>query len=409
MGFRFAHLSDCHIGGWREPELTALSIQGFTTAMELCIQRKVDFILIAGDLFNTSLPVFDALKEVARVLRVVQDAGIRVYLIPGSHDYSPSGKTMIDVLEKAGLCVNVFRFSENKLQFTVDQKTGVKLTGMVGLKGGLESFTYQTLQKENLERETGFKIFLFHSLIDEYKPDFFEQIIGEPLSSFPKGFSYYAGGHPHYVFQKKEKGYGLITYPGPLFPNNFLEMERLKTGGFYIVDDQLHLEHVPVMLKQVVSLRFSAEGKTPEQVKHEILTRLQKSPIKDCIVTLRVDGILRQGKPSDLRFDDIVQKSGAYCVLKNTAKLQSAEFETISAQTGTVEDIERSLLHEYASKKPLSFISVSPETFISSLIHFFDREKHEGETIADFERRLLSDVVTLFPVEGLLDDAFQKN
>ena len=234
---KFAHFSDCHIGGWREEKLRLLSIQSFAVAVEKCLEEKVDFILIAGDLFNTSVPSIDAIKMVTVGMKKLVDAGVRIYVIPGSHDYSPSGKTMLEVLEKSGLCTIVFKFHEGKLTFTLD-KTGTKLTGMIGLRGGLEKFDYMKLDRTPLEKEDGFKIFLFHSLITEFKPVDFEMVDSEPLMSLPKNFHYYAGGHPHMVFQRdmRKEGYGLMTYPGPLFPNNFKELEKLKHGGFYIVD-----------------------------------------------------------------------------------------------------------------------------------------------------------------------------
>ena len=38
---------------------------------------------------------------------------IEVYVIPGSHDFSPSGKTMLDVLENSGLVINVNKMDNN--------------------------------------------------------------------------------------------------------------------------------------------------------------------------------------------------------------------------------------------------------------------------------------------------------
>src|SRR3989344_3321325 len=99
---KFVHLADCHIGGWRESDLRELSIQSFSVAADFCLRECIDFLVIAGDMFNTSVPSVDALKHVAGELKRLQNAGIAVYIIPGSHDYSPSGKTMIDVLEKSG-------------------------------------------------------------------------------------------------------------------------------------------------------------------------------------------------------------------------------------------------------------------------------------------------------------------
>src|SRR5574341_844452 len=150
---KFAHLSDCHIGGWREPKLRDANTKSFRMAIEKCLQEKVDFILISGDLFNTAVPGIDSLRMAVQQLKKVKDAGIPVYYIAGSHDFSPSEKTMLDVLEYAGLAVNVAKGEELpdnriKLHFTVDKKTGAKITGMLGKKGGLEKGYYYHLAKE---------------------------------------------------------------------------------------------------------------------------------------------------------------------------------------------------------------------------------------------------------------------
>lgn len=65
---KFAHLADCHIGNWRDPKMADLSTKAFTKAIDTCIHEKVDFVLISGDLFNTSLPSIDRLKEVTKNL-----------------------------------------------------------------------------------------------------------------------------------------------------------------------------------------------------------------------------------------------------------------------------------------------------------------------------------------------------
>lgn len=146
---KFAHLADCHIGGWRDPKLRNIAAQAFERAIDLCVEKNVDFILIAGDLFNTSLPSVDGLKIVVKKLKELKDINIPVYLIAGSHDFSPSGKTMLDVLENAGLFVNVAKGEDVdgklKLNFTIDEKTGAKITGLLGKKGGLEKGYYEEL------------------------------------------------------------------------------------------------------------------------------------------------------------------------------------------------------------------------------------------------------------------------
>src|SRR3989338_6634094 len=139
---KFAHLADCHIGSWREPKLREVNAKAFIKAMDLCIEKNVDFIIISGDLFNTSLPAIDNLKTAVKKLKEIKNKNIPVYIIAGSHDFSPSGKTMLDVLEEAELFINVARGEEKdgklRLKFTVDPKTGAKITGLLGKKGTLE-------------------------------------------------------------------------------------------------------------------------------------------------------------------------------------------------------------------------------------------------------------------------------
>ena len=185
------------------------------------------------------MPSIEVLKIAVVKLKELKDNGIGVYLIAGSHDFSPSGKTILDVLEHAGFVINVVKRYEGeeklRLRFTIDPKSGAKITGLLGKRGTLEKRYYESLDKEYLEKENGFKIFMFHTALSEFKPDDLEHMEAQPLSLLPKHFDYYAGGHVHTVMEKDEPDYGKIVYPGPLFPNNFAELEKLGRGGFFLL------------------------------------------------------------------------------------------------------------------------------------------------------------------------------
>jgi len=176
---RFSHTADCHVGGHRDPRLKALTEQAFSKFIEESIEETVDFIIIAGDLFNTAIPGIDTLKFVVTELSKPKKQDIPVYAIPGSHDYSPSGKTMLDVLEQAGLLINVCRGTiteegKLKLAFTQDKKTGAKLTGVIGKRGMLDKHLYEELD-HSISEEPGEKIFLFHTALTELKPKHLEK------------------------------------------------------------------------------------------------------------------------------------------------------------------------------------------------------------------------------------------
>jgi hypothetical protein len=399
---KFAHLSDVHIGGWSQPELEKLGLESFEKAIDLSIENHVAFVIIAGDLFNTSLPPIDLIKETTRILRKLKEHEISCYIIPGSHDYSPSGKTMIDVLEKAGLVENVCKFKEIdgkiKLEFTTD-KTGTKLTGLFGKKTGLETTYYKILDRENIEKEPGFKIFLFHTLLTELKTPELEIIETEPIAILPKNFNYYAGGHPHIVKHIKKEDYGIIAYPGPIFPNNFAELEKLKYGSFYIVNvdnsNNITLNTIPLKLKEVLSLDINVENKTPLEAQEKILNEIKSHDIKDKIITLRIHGALSSGKISDIDFKSILNEmKEAYIVLKNTAKLTTKEFSEIEVETGDVSDVETKILEE--NIKP-DFILNKEK--IKALMEVLSDEKAEGETTTTFENRLIKNIKKVLDID----------
>src|SRR3989338_1653841 len=142
---KFAHLADCHLGGWRDEKLKRIGHESFRMAINECIRRSVDFAVLSGDLFNTSVPSIDSLKHAVKELKRLRDSSIPCYVITGSHDHSPSGKTMIEVLEEAGLVINVMKVEGERLCLTTDSKTGVKLAGVYGRRLGLEREDYASL------------------------------------------------------------------------------------------------------------------------------------------------------------------------------------------------------------------------------------------------------------------------
>jgi len=403
---KFAHLADCHIGSWRDPKLRDTSTLAFIKAVDKCIKEKVDFILIAGDLFNTSFPRLDNLKTVVTKFKQLKDLGIQVYIVPGSHDYSPSGKTILDVLEEAGLFVNVFKGSvENgklKLNFTVDKKTGAKITGMLGKRGALEKTYYEKLMLEHLEKENGYKIFLFHSGIDELKSKEMENIISQPLSLLPKGFDYYAGGHVHIVDDKQIDGYGRIAYPGPLFPNSFAELEKLERGGFYIVEDG-NLKWEPIQIYNTEKLTIDCNHKNPDEIKNEILTHFKNKELNNTVVLIRLHGILESGKPSDIDFKEIFNElysKSAYFVMKSSHAVSSKEFEEVKTDARNVEDVESFLIREHLGQIKLENLSLEKEEeLIKNLMKILSTEKQEGETVPDFERRVMEEVGRVLEID----------
>lgn len=384
---RFAHLADVHLGGWKQQPLQDLNMNSFRKAVEVCILEKVEFVLIAGDLFDTAYPGIEILKETFAEFRKLKEAGIPCFIIAGSHDYSVSGKTFLDVLEKAGFCKNVENYEqrEDGLLLNPVVYKNVALYGYPGRKAGLE---INDLRKIKLNESPGlFKIFMLHTTLDKARGTLPVDAI--EIEKLPKA-DYYALGHLHMDFH-----YENFIYPGPLFPNNFQELEDLQFGTFYIVNTDAgnSLRKVELKIKDVELVRIRITNALSATEK--IILELSQRDIKDKIILLRLSGNLEQGKRSDIKFqtiEDFVKQKGAYFILRNLHELKEKEVE-LNIEVKETGDIEEEAVKIYSDEHPSNFNEV-----ISRLMHNLDIEKQEGETTTVFETRVLENVKNLLKI-----------
>src|SRR3989338_7482888 len=295
---KFAHIADCHLGGWKQQQLQDLNFASFEKAIDICIKEKLDFILIAGDLFDSAYPPIEILKETFAQFRKLKEAKIPCFIVAGSHDYSVSGKTFLDVLEKAGFCTNVENFEEKQneigekfLMLNPTIYKNVAIYGYPGKKSGLE---IPDLRRIKLNDAPGmFKILMLHTTLDKAKGTLPIDSIETDL--LPKA-DYYALGHLHIDFQ-----YQNFIYPGPLFPNNFQELEDLEHGRFYIVDTEKDsINKIELKIKEVIS--FDIQVNDALLATEKIISELDKKDLEDKIVLLRIRGELNRGKNSDIKF-----------------------------------------------------------------------------------------------------------
>ncbi len=377
---RFAHIADVHLGGWKQKPLQDLNLESFRMAMEVCIREKVEFVLIAGDLFDSAFPPIDILKETFAEFKKLKDSGIPCFIIAGSHDYSVSGKTFLDVLEKAGFCKNVAEFEEreNKIVLNPTIHKGVAIYGYPGKTSGLE---VEDLRRVRLNTAPGmFKIFMLHTTIDKARGSI--PVDALETDKAPEA-DYYAMGHLHIDFQ-----YENFVYPGPIYPNNFQELEDLQHGGFYIVDTEpgqsdKTLKRIDLKIKDVVSLEIQV--KNASRATDEIISKLEQNDLEGKIVLLRIRGVLESGKHSDIKFskiEEFAEKKGAYFVLRNTHNLKTKDTE-IEVEVMETENIEKETIENFKERNPSNF-----NTHISSIMNALLTEKQEGETNDIFKNRI---------------------
>jgi exonuclease SbcD len=391
---KFAHLGDCHLGSWRQPELQELNFQSFHNAIDRCIEEKVEFILIAGDLFDSAYPPVEILKRTFAEFRRIKEADIRVFMVAGSHDYSVSGKTFLSVLEKAGFC-DICKFEEDineqgecqKINLIPIKYKGFEILGYPGKKSGLE---VQDITKIQVPESSNFRILMLHTSIKEALGTL--PIESVSLTELPDA-EYYALGHLHIKFEQALERNRSAIYSGPIFPNSFQELEDLGLGSFYIIDVEGFTEakRQEIKLKEVLPLKIElSNALTGTQ---QILSHLDQNNIQDKIVLLRIHGELEQGTNADIDYTKIkeyLEEKGAYSFLKNTHKLKSKEEgikSDLQINSSEVDKVEEEIVKEYTIQNPNKF-----NNLITPLVNALNLPKQEDEKTAIYETRLFAEI-----------------
>jgi len=386
----FAHIADCHLGCWRQPELQKINFESFRRIIDICIENEVDFILIAGDLFDSAYPSIEILKETFQIFKKIHDHNIPVYLIAGSHDFSTSGKTFLDVLEKAGFCKNVEKFTvdeSGRINLEPTYHNDIAIFGYPGKKSGME---IEDLKRVHFEKRNTFTIFMLHTTIKD--------VVGTiPMDSIEKEklplADYYAFGHIHKYYNETESG-ARFVYPTPTFPANFQELIDLKYGSFVLAEienNRTNTKRIQIPLKEVVLMQVDIDnGLTATQ---KIISEIDKHSLNDKIALLKLKGVMKTGKAGDINFkeiEDFIQKKGAYVFLRNMSslKLESQEFASAENDEENIEKVEERIFKEFSNKNQKNNFTRYLPTLMSAL----SMEKAEDEKAMIFEERLLSEL-----------------
>jgi len=426
--YKFSHITDCHLGSWRNPKLRDLNMQAFERSILISIKEQVDFILITGDFFDVNIPQLAPVKKAVEIMKHARDSGIPIYMIYGSHDFNTANISMIDILHSAELFIKPTEFEFNTdsiiLKFFVDEKTGAKITGISGRKVGLDKEIYERLDKQKLESEDGFKIFLLHKGIQEILPLNLQFRDSIPISLIPKGFDYYGGGHIHKRVEKKMDS-SIIAYPGPLFGSTFQDLEETAKGetrGFYIISFEkqiidckfIEINVAEILYKEIVSQKWNSE-----KLKNEITRNISELEVKDKVVLIKVKGKLL-GKRSNIDFGKFsldISERGALLSFININTLSTDETSSVAVQSNNKLDIEKEIFHEsvknFQTESTLSnklknqinskLTGKAGENISISLLDVLRNEKLENENTSTYDDRIISVAKSVFD-EGYFCD-----
>ena len=121
---KFIHLSDLHIGK-KVNEFSMLDEQEFILKeiINIINMEKTDFVIIAGDIYDKSVPVIEAVTLFDDFLVDLANLNIPVYIISGNHD-SPERLSFGNRLLKSRNIFISSVYNGNILPYTLNDKFG---------------------------------------------------------------------------------------------------------------------------------------------------------------------------------------------------------------------------------------------------------------------------------------------
>ena len=415
---KFAHLADTHLGRQKDEKLRIIEKQIFKKTVDTILKNNVEFVLIAGDFFDVNIPDMETQKFTFEQFKKFKNKDIPIYVIYGSHDFSPNSTAVIDLLNSSDFFTKI-TLAENEedkisLKFFVDPKTGVKITGLPGLKSSRDVTYYEKLDRTPLETETGFKIFMFHGGIKETITD---GIITDtmPVSYLPKNFNYYAGGHMHKFSDGNFPGYSHVVYPGTLFsghPTDFIDNAKGQQRGFVLVEFEKEVQnvefvHIPNI--EYVLIEIDAQNKKVESVDTELRAKIRDSEVKEKLVIINVKGELSEGKTTEIDFSEIkdeLTENGTLSVLINRNQFSSREYNITAAKGSNKEEIVTNVFTENLGQLSLDDKKLLGDNGINiakSLLEKLGNGKLDNEKEREYEERMTAEAFGVLEID--LDDS----
>ncbi|MFD0588145.1 exonuclease SbcCD subunit D [Paenibacillus sp. GCM10027627] len=235
VSFRFIHAADLHLdspfrGLAKAPEIVRKGLADATFAAlnrltDMAILQRVDFIVIAGDLFDEADRSLKAQIALVKEWERLAAAGIAVFAIHGNHDHLGGRRARLELPPS----VHIFGAAEVSScpAFT---KSGELAAYIYGVSYG-ERAVSRNLAAEYITSPGGpYHIALLHGNVgghpshDPYAPCTLEELV-------KSGFQYWALGHIH----KREV---LHEYPHVVYSGNLQGRHPKETGakGCYLVD-----------------------------------------------------------------------------------------------------------------------------------------------------------------------------
>jgi DNA repair exonuclease SbcCD nuclease subunit len=276
--FRFIHAADLHLDAQfrglsvDSPELgeqlRKSTFSAFENLVELCLQAQVDFLLVAGDVYNQQDRSLRAQLRFRDGLARLSERGICVYVVHGNHDPLGTFARSIKWPE------NVYFFESDAPSFLTFAKEGQEAAIIHGASHLRSRETRNLASKFSREERDIFQIGLLHCNLtrntghEPYAPCAMNDLL-------KGGIDYWALGHVHEAGILAENPY--IVYSGNI---QGLDITETEPKGCYLAQvnstGSVELSFHALDVVRWVELEIDIESlKSVDQLEEAICTRIE--------------------------------------------------------------------------------------------------------------------------------------
>ena len=231
---RFIHASDIHLGSVMH--VSDMQSQGissdYNTAVydafhKICneaIRNSVDFIILAGDVYDRELRTVKASRAFYEESKLLEEHGIHIYLLKGNHDPIGENNEIFSMPE------NVHIFDCEKVQVFEIRKEGQLVGRIIGQSYRTKWEGKKIFKDYNIKDNDVYNIGVLHTGLESEKSNYIPCSL-EELKAV-ENINYWALGHIHKrKVLHEEKPF--IAYPG--IPQG-RDIGEEGIGGCYLVE-----------------------------------------------------------------------------------------------------------------------------------------------------------------------------
>ncbi|EAC5532949.1 exonuclease SbcCD subunit D [Listeria monocytogenes] len=223
---QFLHMADLHLDSpfiglstLPQPLFSAIqesTFQSLERITTVAIKEAVDFVLIAGDIYDSEDQSVRAQARFAKEMKRLEAANIPVFMIHGNHDFIEKHK------EKLALPSNVHVFSEQVEIMSHKTAAGVSVN-IYGFSYNERHIRSSRVGEYKIQGDADFHIALLHGseVSSSEEHDVYAPFRVQEISK--KGFDYWALGHIH-------KRQLLAESPSIYYPGNIQGRNRKESG-----------------------------------------------------------------------------------------------------------------------------------------------------------------------------------